>query len=97
MLKQVFLLYCEKRPKTFLIIDNLKGIYYEKTVCIGCRSPYPVSTWSGAKDDTNRNWDKTKETAERVADKTGEAVKKGGNAVGRGMSHVGEKIEAATE
>lgn len=34
------------------------------------------STWSGAKDDTNRNWDKTKETAERVADKTGEAVKK---------------------
>jgi hypothetical protein len=55
------------------------------------------STWSGAKDDTNRNWDKTKETAERVADKTEEAVKKGGNAVGRGMSHVGEKIEAATE
>ena len=66
------------------------------------------STWSGAKDDTNRNWDKTKETAERVADKTKEtaervadkteeAVKKGGNAVGRGMSHVGEKIEAATE
>ena len=66
------------------------------------------STWSGAKDDTSRNWDKTKETAERVADKTKEtaervadkteeAVKKGGNAVGRGMSHVGEKIEAATE
>ena len=66
------------------------------------------STWSGAKDDTNRNWDKTKETAERVADKTKEtaervadkteeAVKKGGNAVGRSMSNVGEKIEAATE
>ena len=66
------------------------------------------STWSGAKNDANRNWDKTKETAERVADKTketaehvaektGEAVKKGGNAVARGMSHVGEKIEAATE
>ena len=55
------------------------------------------STWSGAKNDTNRNWDKTKETAERVADKTGEAVKKGGNAVGRGMTHVGEKLEAATE
>lgn len=66
------------------------------------------STWFGAKEDTNRNWDKTKETAERVADrtketaervadKTEEAVKKGGNAVGRGMSHVGEKIEAATE
>lgn len=34
------------------------------------------STWSGAKDDTSRNWDKTKETAEHVADKTGEAVKK---------------------
>ena len=55
------------------------------------------STWSGAKNDTNRNWDKTKETAERVADKTSEAVKKGGNAVGRGMSHVGEKIEEATK
>ena len=55
------------------------------------------STWSGAKEDTNRNWDKTREKAERVADKTGEAVRKGGNAVGRGMSHVGEKIEAATE
>ena len=55
------------------------------------------STWSGAKDDANRNWDKTKETAEHVADKTEEAVKKGGNAVGRGMTHVGEKLEAATE
>ena len=54
-------------------------------------------TWSGAKDDTSRNWDKTKETAEHVADKTEEAVKKGGNAVGRGMSNVGSKIEAATE
>ena len=49
------------------------------------------STWSGAKDDTSRNWDKTKETAEH------EAVKKGGNAIGRGMSNVGNKIEAATE
>lgn len=55
------------------------------------------STWSGAKDDANRNWDKTKETAGHVADKTEEAVKKGGNAVGRGMSNVGSKIEAATE
>ena len=55
------------------------------------------STWSGAKDDTSRNWDKTKETAGHVADKTEEAVKKGGNAVGRGMTHVGEKLEAATE
>ncbi|WP_455008877.1 hypothetical protein [Neisseria sicca] len=55
------------------------------------------STWSGAKDDANRNWDKTKETAGHVADKTEEAVKKGGNAVGRGMTHVGEKLEAATE
>ena len=44
------------------------------------------STWSGAKDDASRNWDKTKA-----------AVKKGGNAVGRGMTHVGEKIEEATE
>ena len=33
------------------------------------------STWSGAKDDANRNWDKTKETAGHVADKTEEAVK----------------------
>lgn len=55
------------------------------------------STWSGAKDDASRNWDKTKETAEHVADKTEEAVKKGSNAVGRGMSNVGSKIEAATE
>ena len=55
------------------------------------------STWSGAKDDASRNWDKTKETANHVADKTEEAVKKGGNAVGRGMTHVGEKLEAATE
>ena len=55
------------------------------------------STWSGAKDDTSRNWDKTKETAGHVADKTEEAAKKGGNAVGRGMTHVGEKLEAATE
>jgi hypothetical protein len=55
------------------------------------------STWSGAKDDASRNWDKTKETADHVADKTEEAVKKGGNAVGRGMTHVGEKLEAATE
>lgn len=55
------------------------------------------STWSGAKDDTSRNWDKTKETAGHVANKTEEAVKKGGNAVGRGMTHVGEKLEAATE
>ena len=55
------------------------------------------STWSGAKDDASRNWDKTKETAGHVADKTEEAVKKGGNAVGRGMTHVGEKLEAATE
>ena len=55
------------------------------------------STWSGAKDDTSRNWDKTKETAGHVADKTEEAVKKGGNTVGRGMTHVGEKPEATTE
>ena len=26
------------------------------------------STWSGAKDDTSRNWDKTKETAGHVAE-----------------------------
>ena len=55
------------------------------------------STWSGAKDDTSRNWDKTKETAGHVADKTEEAVKKGGNAVGRRMTNVAEKLEAATE
>ncbi len=55
------------------------------------------STWSGAKDDTSRNWDKTENAAERGWDKTKAAVKKGGNAVGRGMTHVGEKIEEATE
>ena len=31
------------------------------------------------------------------SDTTQSAVKKGGNAVGRGISHVGEKIENATE
>jgi len=55
------------------------------------------STWSGAKDDASRNWDKTENAAERGWDKTKAAVKKGGNAVGRGMTHVGEKIEEATE
>ena len=44
------------------------------------------STWHGTKEDAGRNWDKTEN-----------AVKKGGNAVGRGISHVGEKLENATE
>ncbi len=55
------------------------------------------NTWHGAKEDTGRNWDKTENAAERGWDKTKSAVKKGGNAVGRGMTHVGEKIEEATE
>ena len=44
------------------------------------------STWSGVKQDTSHNVSRTKE-----------AVKEGGNAVGRGITHVGEKIENATE
>ena len=44
------------------------------------------STWSGVKEDTSHNVNRTKD-----------AVKEGGNAVGRGITHVGEKIENATE
>jgi len=55
------------------------------------------STWHGTKEDAERNWDKTENAAERGWDNTKEAVKKGGNAVGRGISHVGEKLENATE
>ena len=44
------------------------------------------STWHGVKEDTANNIDHTRE-----------AVRKGSNAVGRGISHVGEKIENATE
>ena len=44
------------------------------------------STWSGVKQDTSHNVSRTKD-----------AVKEGGNAVGRGITHVGEKIEEATE
>ena len=44
------------------------------------------STWHGVKEDTANNYDHTRS-----------AVRKGGNAVGRGLSHVGEKIENATE
>lgn len=67
-----------------------------------------ADTWEGAKQDTARNLDKTQAAAERAAEQTGnavekgwdktkEAVKKGGNAVGRGISHLGGKIENATE
>lgn len=55
------------------------------------------NTWHGAKEDAGRNWGKTENAAERGWDNTKEAVKKGGNAVGRGISHVGEKLENATE
>ncbi|ASP17666.1 hypothetical protein ACG2K1_05960 [Neisseria sp. 23W00296] len=55
------------------------------------------STWHGMKKDTSNNVEKTENGLERGWDKTKEAVRKGGNAVGRGMSHVGEKIENATE
>ena len=44
------------------------------------------STWSGVKQDTSHNVSRTKDV-----------VKEGGNAVGRGITHVGEKIEEATE
>lgn len=67
-----------------------------------------AGTWQGAKQDTARNLDKTQAAAERAAEQTGnavekgwdktkEAVKKGGNAVRRGISHLGKKIENATE
>ncbi|HHY0099041.1 hypothetical protein ACQZ28_00030 [Neisseria meningitidis] len=56
-----------------------------------------AGTWEGAKQDTARNLDKTQAAAERAAEQTGNAVKKGGNAVGRGISHLGGKIENATE
>ena len=55
------------------------------------------STWNGAKEDAARNAERTGEGIEKGWDKTKEAVRKGGNAVGRGLSHVGEKIEGATE
>jgi len=55
------------------------------------------STWHGMKEDTSENLEKTGDGIERGWDKTKDAVKRGGNAVGRGISHVGEKIENATE
>lgn len=45
-----------------------------------------ANTWHGVKEDTADNVGRTKE-----------AVREGGNAVGRGISHVGERIENATE
>ncbi|HEZ2158940.1 TPA: hypothetical protein WHR02_000421 [Neisseria meningitidis] len=63
-----------------------------------------AGTWEGAKQDTARNLDKTQAAAERAAEQTGNAVEKGWdktkeavNAVGRGISHLGGKIENATE
>ena len=55
------------------------------------------STWHGMKHDTTHNVDKAEAGIEKGWDKTKEAVKKGGNAVGRGMTHVGEKIESVTQ
>jgi hypothetical protein len=55
-----------------------------------------AGTWSGVKEDTARNVDKTESGLEKGWDKTKEAVRKGGNAVGRGLSHAGEKLENAT-
>ncbi|MGF6147637.1 Uncharacterised protein [Kingella potus] len=55
------------------------------------------STWHGMKEDASENAEKTGHSIEHGWDKTKDAVKKGGNAVGRGISHVGEKIEDATE
>ena len=48
------------------------------------------STWHGVKHGVKED------TANNI-DNTREAVRKGSNAVGRGISHVGEKIENATE
>lgn len=55
------------------------------------------STWHGVKSDTATTVEKVGDSIGHGWDKTQEAVKKGGNAVGRGISHVGEKIENATE
>ena len=54
------------------------------------------STWHGVKTDTANTVEKVGTGIEHGWDKTQEAAKKGGNAVGRGISHVGEKIENAT-
>ena len=54
------------------------------------------STWHGVKEDTATTVEKVDNGIEHGWDKTQSAVKKGGNAVGRGISHVGEKIENAT-
>ena len=55
------------------------------------------STWHGVKTDTANTVEKVGDSIGHGWDKTQEAAKKGGNAVGRGISHVGEKIENATE
>ena len=55
------------------------------------------STWHGVKTDTVTTVEKVGDSIGHGWDKTQEAAKKGGNAVGRGISHVGEKIENATE
>ena len=54
------------------------------------------STWHGVKTDTANTVEKVGDSIGHGWDKTQEAAKKGGNAVGRGISHVGEKIENAT-
>ena len=54
-------------------------------------------TWHGVKSDTANTVEKVGDSIGHGWDKTQEAAKKGGNAVGRGISHVGEKIENATE
>ena len=54
-------------------------------------------TWHGVKSDTANTVEKVGNGIEHGWDKTQSAVKKGGNAVGRCISHVGEKIENATE
>lgn len=55
------------------------------------------STWSGVKNDTTRNVERTETGIEQGWDATKGAVKKGGQAVGQGISKAGEKIEAVSQ
>ena len=72
---------------------------YEKNICIRLyhHRASRLFTWHGVKEDTANTVEKVGNGIEHGWDKTQSAVKKGGNAVGRGISHVGEKIENATE
>lgn len=55
------------------------------------------STWSGVKNDTSRNVERTETSLEKGWEATKDAAKKGGQAVGQGISKAGEKIEAVSQ